>query len=60
MEVFVIGALFFGMVVGGAILAVTLVVKALRADQHYVNDFEGPAHTVTSAPAWVKGQSAAV
>jgi len=59
MEIIVIGALFFGIVAGGLVLAATLIVRALRADRHYLDEFEGPGDTDMSAPAWVKREPAA-
>jgi hypothetical protein len=58
MEIIVIGALFFGIVAGGLVLAATLIVSALRADQRYLDEFEGPGDTDTSEPAWVKREPA--
>jgi hypothetical protein len=59
MEIIGIGALFFGIVAGGLVLAATLIVRALRADRRYLDEFEGPDDTDTSEPAWVKREPAA-
>lgn len=37
MEIIVISAIFLGIVVGGAALAVSLIVRAVRADQRYLD-----------------------
>jgi hypothetical protein len=58
MEVLVIGAMFFGIILAGGVLAAVLVLRAVRADQHYVDRFEQTAD-VTPHLAWVQPQAAA-
>jgi hypothetical protein len=58
-EVLVIGSLFSGVVGGDAVLTATLIVRALRADQRYLNEFEEPTPGRTSEPAWVRPHAAA-
>ncbi len=58
MEVLGIGAMFFGIVLGGGVLAAAVVLRAVGADQRYVDRFEQPAE-VTPHPAWVEPRAAA-
>ena len=58
MEVLVIGAMFFGVIPACSVLAVALVLRAVHADQRYVDRFEQTAD-VTPHLAWVQPQAAA-
>jgi len=53
MEIIVISAIFFAIVFGGFALAVTLVARAIRADEAYLENAEQSPNTATSEPSWV-------
>jgi len=60
MEVLVISAFFFGIVVGGAAFCGTLMVRAIRADWRYQHEVEDrPVSAPVSEPAWVEPQATA-
>ena len=54
MEIIVISAMFFAIVLAGAGLAVTLVVRAVRADHAYIAHVEEGSTITTAEPTWVR------
>ena len=57
MDFLVFGVVFYAIVLCGTIVAATLLARALRADQRYLNEVEArAADTVTSERAWVEGR----
>lgn len=59
MEILVISAIFVGIVLSGAALAVTLVVRAVLADERYLAAVEQPASEPVPEPVWVEPSRAA-
>ena len=59
MDFLVFGVVFYGIAACGMVVAATLITRALRADQHYLDEVEARADTVTSEPAWVRRELAA-